>query len=83
MWAKATAALLLGLPLSVGIIGLMALLWPGDNQQWVLPWLLMTFPLWVALMSWAFVFRRGSKCWLTLVGILVVIAGLVSLLKGA
>src|SRR5690606_39837908 len=31
MWARSLAAALLGLPLAVGVIGLLALLWPGDK----------------------------------------------------
>lgn len=66
MWTKFSAAVLLGLPLSVGLIGLLALLMPGPDQQLTLPWLLMTFPLWVAVMALAFLFRNGKRSWLVL-----------------
>lgn len=66
MWGKSTAAALLGLPLSVGLIGLVALLWPGQNSQLVLPWLLMVFPIWIGIMASTFLFRSGKQAWLIL-----------------
>jgi hypothetical protein len=66
MWGKSTAVALLGLPLSVGLIGLLALLWPGQNNQLVLPWLLMVFPLWIGIMAATFLFRSGKQAWLVL-----------------
>ncbi len=66
MWGKSTAAALLGLPLSVGLIGLFALLWPGQNNQLVLPWLLMVFPVWIGIMGGTFLFRNGKQAWLIL-----------------
>ena len=66
MWGKSTAAALLGLPLSVGLIGLLALLWPGQHNQQVLPWLLMVFPVWIGIMAGTFLFRSGKQAWLIL-----------------
>ena len=63
MWARSLAAALLGLPLTVGIIGLVALLWPGELARVTLPWLLLSFPLWVAVMSLAFLARSGWRAW--------------------
>lgn len=68
MWAKSLAAALLGLPLTVGIIGLVALLWPGPVERTALPWLLMSFPLWIGVMSMAFAFRSGLRAWLWMGG---------------
>ena len=68
MWGKSLAAALLGLPLTVAIIGLVALLWPGDPTRTTLPWLLVSFPLWVAVMSLAFLARSGWRAWLWMGG---------------
>jgi hypothetical protein len=68
MWGKSLAAALLGLPLTVGIIGLVALLWPGDPHRTTLSWLLVSFPVWIAVMSCTFLFRSGLRAWLWLGG---------------
>lgn len=81
MWGKSTAAALLGLPLSVGLIGLVALLWPGQNNQLVLPWLLMVFPVWIGIMAGTFLFRSGKQAWLVLSIATVSCFALMSLVK--
>ncbi|WP_440224284.1 hypothetical protein ACQQ2N_03465 [Dokdonella sp. MW10] len=68
MWAKSLAAALLGLPLTAGIIGFVVLLGPGRLETITLPWLLMSFPVWIGVMSLAFVFRTGLRAWLWLGG---------------
>jgi len=68
MWARYLAAALLGLPLSVGVIGLVALAWPGDQAITTLPWVMMAFPVWIAAMTLAFVFRDALRAWLWLGG---------------
>ena len=64
--AKSWAAALLGLPLTVGLVGLIALAWPGRQQVTALPWVLMAFPVWIGVMSLAFVFKTGRRAWLWL-----------------
>ena len=64
MWAKSLAAALLGLPLTVGMIGLVVLLWPGELDRITMPWLLMSFPVWVGVMSLAFLAKTGLRAWL-------------------
>lgn len=81
MWAKSLAAALLGLPLTVGLIGLVALLWPGRLEVTTLPWLLLSFPLWIAVMSLAFAFRSGARAWLWLGGATLVCFALIHLCK--
>lgn len=66
MWGRSLAAALLGLPLTVGLVGLVALLWPGDLRVHTLPWLLLAFPVWIAAMSLAFACRSGARAWLWL-----------------
>jgi hypothetical protein len=66
--ARYLAAILLGLPLTVGLIGLAALSWPGDQTVTTLPWVMMAFPVWVTVMALAFVFKSGLRAWLWLGG---------------
>ncbi len=81
MWAKSLAAALLGLPLTVGLIGVAALLWPGDPHRTTLPWLLLSFPLWVGVMSLAFLARDGKRAWLWMGGLTLLSLGAVYALK--
>ncbi|MBC3919386.1 hypothetical protein H8L32_17985 [Undibacterium sp. CY18W] len=64
MWAKSLAAALLGLPLSVAIVGLLALFGPGDVKTRTLPLLLLVFLVWIASMCSAFLFKTGLRAWL-------------------
>lgn len=73
MTGKWTAAILLGLPLSTGLVGLIALLWPGKLEVHTLPWLLMSFPVWIGVMSAAFACRSGARAWLWLGGATVLV----------
>lgn len=68
MWARYLAAAVLGLPLSVGLIGLAALAWPGDQAVTALPWMMLAFPLWITVMTLAFVFKSAWRAWLWLGG---------------
>lgn len=68
MGARYLAAALLGLPLSVGLIGLFALAWPGAQTVTTLPWVMLAFPVWIAAMTLAFVCKTGLRAWLWLGG---------------
>lgn len=81
MWAKSLAAALLGLPLTVGLVGLIALLWPGRQEIVTLPWLLMSFPVWIGAMSLAFAFKTGLRAWLWLGGAMLLCFALIHLSK--
>jgi hypothetical protein len=81
MWAKSLAAALLGLPLTVGLIGLVALLWPGRLEVVTLPWLLMSVPVWIAVMSLAFLAKSGARAWLWMGGTTLLCFGLIHLTK--
>lgn len=63
MWGRSLAAGLLGFPLAVGLVGLLALLGPGSWEARTLPLLLLFFPLWVGAMAAAFLFRNGKRAW--------------------
>lgn len=67
MWGKSTAAFFLGLPLAVAVVGLCALA-SGDQARTTLPWLLAFFPVWIAVMTLAFLFRSGLRAWLWMGG---------------
>lgn len=68
MWARWLAALLLGLPLAVGAIGLLAVHAPGDPHRTTLAWLLLVFPAWMAAMTIAFAARTPLRAWLWMGG---------------
>lgn len=82
MWGKSLAAALLGLPLTVGIIGLAVLLWPGELQRITLPWLLLSFPLWVGVMSLAFLAKTGWRAWTWMGGATLLCFALIYTAKG-
>jgi hypothetical protein len=81
MWARYLAAAVLGLPLSVGLIGLVALAWPGNQEVTTLPGVMMAFPVWIAVMMLAFVFKNALRAWLWLGGATLVCFGLLYGLK--
>lgn len=81
MWARYLAAAFLGLPLTVCLIGLAALAWPGDQHITALPWIMLAFPLWITLMALAFAFRNALRAWLWLGGATVLGFGLLYGLK--
>lgn len=61
------AALLLGLPLAVALIGPLALWGPGTPSQRTLPLLLLFFPLWMACICLPFAMDnvRRACAWMT------------------
>lgn len=68
MLAKTLAALILGLPLAIIIIGIAALSWPGNLARTSLPWLLLTFPAWIAVLCLGFAAPDGKRAWARLGG---------------
>lgn len=69
MWARYLTAAVLGLPLTVAVLGLVALAWPGDPAITALPWMMMTFPVWITAMTLAFTFRSQRRAWWWLVSV--------------
>lgn len=80
MWARSLAALLLGCPLAVALVGLAAVL-SGNQAVTTLPMLLLFFPVWVGAMSCAFAFKNGLRAWLWMGGATLAGFGLLHLLK--
>lgn len=81
MWARSLAAALLGLPLTVGIIGLLVLLWPGALPRITMPWLLLSFPVWIGVMSLAFLAKTGWRAWAWMGGGTLLCFGLIHAAK--
>ncbi|MDP2716974.1 hypothetical protein [Rheinheimera sp.] len=81
MASKHWAALLFGLPLTIALIGILALLFPGNEQQAVLPWLLFTFPVWVVQMALMYLSRSNKRLWLILAVLTALSYGLLWLIK--
>lgn len=74
-WSKSLAAVLLGLLLTYGIIGLFAwfgpdnlnqtlsserTLWRTQFNMWMLP------PIWLLIISFSFMFQTGLRAWVSL-----------------
>jgi hypothetical protein len=70
MWGKSTAAIFLGMPLSVLVVGFAALL-SSSQSVTTLPWLLVFFLVWIAVMTGAFLFKSGLRAWLWMGGLTV------------
>lgn len=81
--SKSWAAALLGLPLTVGLVGLLAVAWPGRQDITALPWMMTAFPVWIGAMSLAFVFKTGLRAWLWLGGTTLLCFALLYGLKAA
>lgn len=83
MWARWLAAIVLGLPLAVALVGICTLAWPGPLQAHALPWLLMFFPVWIGCMSLPFVFASGLRAWLWMGGATLLALAVLQAVKAA
>lgn len=81
MIARATAGALLGFPLSGLLLALALALSPAQGQGWVIPALILFFPLWVAVMAGSFLFRNGARAWLVLGSANLLVFGLLSVVR--
>ncbi|GAB3247261.1 hypothetical protein [Chitinimonas naiadis] len=81
MWGKSFAAGLLSFPLTIAIVGLIILLWPGDIRVHTLPLLLMVLPAWVAAMVLPFLFKRAWHAWAWMGAVTIIGFGLIHLIK--
>ena len=66
MIARSLAGVLLGFPLAAALLALLLIGLPDHGQAWVIPALLLFFPLWIALMAVAYLPRSGRRAWLVL-----------------
>lgn len=69
MWARSLAAGLLGLPLTVGVVGLAALLWPGPLRDHALVLLVCACPVWVGALALPFQPRSATRAWIVMAAI--------------
>lgn len=66
MIARCLAGTVLGFPLA-GMLLALGLYWlPGHGQDWLIPVLLLFFPLWLGVMAGSYMFRSGARAWLAL-----------------
>jgi uncharacterized membrane protein len=68
MIGRCLAGVLLGFPLAAAGLSLLLHTLPNDGAGWLIPALILFFPLWMALMIGAYAFRNASRAWLTLGG---------------
>lgn len=66
MIARCLAGVLLGFPLAAVLLRLLLHTLPNDGADWLIPALILFFPLWMALMIGAYAFRQATRAWLTL-----------------
>lgn len=81
MIARALAGALLGFPLSGMLLALLMALSPAQGQGWVIPALILFFPVWVAVMAGSFLFRSGVRAWLVLGGANLLLFGLLTMVR--
>jgi hypothetical protein len=66
MMARCLAGALLGLPLAAALLALVMHVLPNRGEAYVVPALILFFPLWIALMAGTYMFRSGARAWLML-----------------
>jgi len=66
MIARCVAGTLLGFPLAAAMLALLLQLLPNHGAAFVIPALILFFPLWTGLMAGAYLFRSGARAWLVL-----------------
>jgi len=67
MIARCLAGVLLGFTLAAAMPALLMRLLPGGSA-WLIPLLILFFPLWIAFMAGAYAARSGARAWLSLAG---------------
>lgn len=63
MISRCLVGLLLGFPLVALLLRLMLCMLPNDGADWIIPALILFFPLWLALITIAFAYRRAQHTW--------------------
>ncbi|MFZ0869248.1 MAG: hypothetical protein WAM90_00840 [Rhodanobacter sp.] len=66
MIARCLAGTLLGFPLAAVVLSLLLHALPDGGNAYVIPALILFFPLWIAFMIGAYALRSGTRAWLTL-----------------
>lgn len=68
MIARCLAGTLLGFPLAGLLLALFLHVLPGHGEAFLIPALILFFPLWTAFMAGAYMFRNGLRAWLVMGG---------------
>lgn len=63
MIGRCLAGVLLGFPLAALILRLLLRALPNGGADWLIPVLILFFPLWMALMIGAYAFRNATRAW--------------------
>ncbi|MFA9439271.1 hypothetical protein ACDA63_06490 [Uliginosibacterium sp. sgz301328] len=63
MWGKVSAGVVLGLPLSVFLLGALAYALPGPWQDSTIGVMLLLPPVWMAVITASASFRNGLRAW--------------------
>ncbi|WP_130618819.1 hypothetical protein [Dyella amyloliquefaciens] len=64
--ARCLAGTLLGFPLAAALLALALQLLPDRGAAFLIPALILLFPLWTGVMAGAYMFRSGPRAWLVL-----------------
>lgn len=81
MIARCLAGTLLGFPLAALLLALLLHLLPGHGEAFLIPALILFFPLGTAFMAGAYMFRNGLRAWLVMGGANAVVFGVLWLLR--
>lgn len=68
MISRCLAGTMLGFSLAAALLSLLLHALPQGGDGYVIPALILFFPLWIAFMIGAYTFRSGTRAWLTLGG---------------
>lgn len=68
MIARCLAGTLLGFPLAALLLALLLHMLPRHGEAFLIPALILFFPLWTAFMAGAYMFRNGLRAWLVMGG---------------
>jgi hypothetical protein len=66
MIGRCLAGILLGFPLAALLLRLILRALPNDGMGWLVPALILFFPLWLTLVTTAFAYRRTWHAWAAL-----------------
>jgi len=66
--ARCLAGTLLGFPLAALLLALLLHMLPRHGEAFLIPALILFFPLWTAFMAGAYMFRNGLRAWLVMGG---------------
>ncbi|MDR3446776.1 MULTISPECIES: hypothetical protein [unclassified Dyella] len=64
MIARCLAGTLLGFPLAALLLALLLHMLPNHGDAFLIPALILFFPLWTVFMAAAYMFRSGLRAWL-------------------